>query len=162
MFVYTCSAGSMFICPLCETEVSVAECFRDKAFTMEFKKATIQCTSPACPWEGKSDEYKVQLCNHICMCINAISSIKFFQDHLNTCKFAILSCLHSTYGCKEQLPRIEISIHVDKCQYKPVKCKWCHENVLDMQYHITAGDLFYDMSRMSVSWFWSTAAMAVG
>jgi hypothetical protein len=58
-FMYTCSDGYMFICPLCEAEVSVTECFRDRAVTMELKKATIQCTSPDCPWQGRSDEYKV-------------------------------------------------------------------------------------------------------
>jgi molybdenum cofactor biosynthesis enzyme len=26
---------------------------------MELKKATIQCTNPDCPWQGRSDEYKV-------------------------------------------------------------------------------------------------------
>jgi hypothetical protein len=40
-------------------EVLVVECFRDRAVTIELKNATIQCTSPACPWQGRSDKYKV-------------------------------------------------------------------------------------------------------
>ena len=64
-------------------------------------------------------------------CVLIIDVSAFIQDHLETCNFAIICCSHSTYGCKEQLSRSEMSIHVDKCQYKPVKCKWCQENIQD-------------------------------
>jgi hypothetical protein len=73
------------------------------------------------------------LCSCIaCALLNAAALNVILQDHLDTCKLAVISCPHSTYGCKEQLPRSEMSIHVDKCQHKPVKCKWCHKNVLDI------------------------------
>ena len=39
----------------------VSKCFRDRAVTLELKKATIQCTSPDCPWKGKSEEFKVNI-----------------------------------------------------------------------------------------------------
>lgn len=95
-----------FRCSLCATEVLVTDCFRDRAVSMEMKVASIQCTSLHCPWQGRSVEY---------------------EDHLKTCKFAIISCPHSTYGCKQEFCRSEISLHMEECQYKPVKCKWCHK-----------------------------------
>jgi hypothetical protein len=33
---------------------------------MELKKATIQCTSPDCPWQGRGDEYKVGIFVNTC------------------------------------------------------------------------------------------------
>ena len=41
------------------------DCFRDRAVTLDLMKATIQCTSPDCPWKGKSEEFKVN--NFLCM-----------------------------------------------------------------------------------------------
>ena len=55
------SKSSEFKCQLCETEVQVSECFRDRAVTLDLNKATIQCTSPGCPWKGKSEEFKVKV-----------------------------------------------------------------------------------------------------
>ena len=50
----------MFKCPLCKEQLLLSKCFRDRAFSMELEKATIQCTSPDCPWEGKSAIFKVK------------------------------------------------------------------------------------------------------
>ena len=57
-----CSSKSgSFPCPLCKSKHLLSECFRDRAVTMELKKATIQCTSPDCPWEGRSEDFKVKM-----------------------------------------------------------------------------------------------------
>ena len=53
------SNGKEFKCSQCEADIVVSKCFRDRAVTMELKKATIQCTSSDCPWKGKSGEFKV-------------------------------------------------------------------------------------------------------
>ena len=58
-----CSSKSgSFPCPLCKSETPLSGCFRDRAVSMELKKATIKCTSPDCSWEGRSDDCKVRYC----------------------------------------------------------------------------------------------------
>ena len=49
------------ICPLCQTDFLLEECFRDRAATMELRKAILKCDSPGCPWEGKSEKYEVMI-----------------------------------------------------------------------------------------------------
>ena len=99
-----------FTCSLCKSEHLLSECFRDRAVSMELEKATIQCTSPACSWEGRSGDFKVRICT-------ANSSKEDFicktQKHLETCQFSFIP------GSLEQLPRSEMS------EYKP---KWCEEH----------------------------------
>ena len=75
-----CSSKSgSFPCPLCKSEYLLSECFRDRAFSMELEKATIQCTSPDCSWEGKSEDFKVRL-----LCYISIGSKDNFFAHRNT------------------------------------------------------------------------------
>ena len=127
---YNYSGVPVFICPLCESEVLLEQCFRDKAVTMDLKKATITCTSHGCPWEGRSEDYKVRIC-WIELAICCSIKCNLTQDHADICKFAIIPCPHLTYGCQEQLPRSEMSVHVSKCSYRPVECQWCKKNVGD-------------------------------
>ena len=46
-------------CPKCGEEISLDDCFKDKAAENELKTATIKCTNQDCPWEGSSKFYKV-------------------------------------------------------------------------------------------------------
>ena len=48
-------------CPKCGEEISLNDCFKDKAAENELKTATIKCTNQDCPWEGPSQSYKVLL-----------------------------------------------------------------------------------------------------
>ena len=54
-----CSNAAKFACVKCKAEISMEECFQDRAATMELKKATLQCISPGCSWQGSSEEYLV-------------------------------------------------------------------------------------------------------
>ena len=46
-------------CPKCGEEISLDECFKDKAAENELKSTTIKCVNQDCPWEGPSNFYKV-------------------------------------------------------------------------------------------------------
>ena len=51
-------------CPKCGEEISLNDCFKDKAAENELKTATIKCTNQDCPWEGPSQFYKVYYMRH--------------------------------------------------------------------------------------------------
>ena len=51
-----------FNCPKCGEEISLDECFKDKAAENELKTATIKCTNQDCPWEGPGKFYMVSTC----------------------------------------------------------------------------------------------------
>ena len=51
-------------CTKCGEEISLDDCFKDKAAENELKTATIKCTNQECPWEGPSKFYKVQMPGH--------------------------------------------------------------------------------------------------
>jgi hypothetical protein len=51
----------IFKCPKCSEEISLDECFKDKAAENELKTATIKCTNQDCPWEGPGKFYMVKL-----------------------------------------------------------------------------------------------------
>ena len=54
-----CRKKLIFACPKCGEEISLDECFKDKAAENELKSATIKCTNQSCPWEGPGKFYKV-------------------------------------------------------------------------------------------------------
>ena len=54
-----CRKKFIFACPKCGEEISLDECFKDKAAENELKSATIKCTNQNCPWEGPGKFYKV-------------------------------------------------------------------------------------------------------
>ena len=49
-------------CPKCGEEISLDECFKDRAAENELKTTTIKCTNQDCPWEGPGKFYKVDIC----------------------------------------------------------------------------------------------------
>ena len=51
----------IFNCPKCSEfeEISLDECFKDKAAENELKTATIMCSNQDCPWEGPGKFYMV-------------------------------------------------------------------------------------------------------
>ena len=51
--------NAVVVCPKCREEISLEECFKDKAVENELKTATIKCTNQDCPWEGPGEFYKV-------------------------------------------------------------------------------------------------------
>ena len=51
--------SGLITCPKCGEEISLDDCFKDKAAENELKSATIKCTNQDCPWEGPSKFYKV-------------------------------------------------------------------------------------------------------
>ena len=55
------SKKSSIDCPRCGEEISLDDCFKDKAAEIELKSATIKCTNQDCPWEGPSKFYMVCL-----------------------------------------------------------------------------------------------------
>ena len=64
--VYTCqllvcSKKVNFNCPKCAEEISLDECFKDKAAENELKTATIKCTNQGCPWEGSGKFFMVSI-----------------------------------------------------------------------------------------------------
>ena len=66
-FSFLFSNKTKIICPRCQTDFLLSDCFRDIAATMELKKAIIQCESPGCPWEGKSERYVVRITLALCV-----------------------------------------------------------------------------------------------
>ena len=67
----------IFSCPKCGDDISLDDCFKDKAAENELKSATIKCINQDCPWEGPGKFYKVQCINKmyskiivIILCIN--------------------------------------------------------------------------------------------
>ena len=60
--MYVCSKKVNFNCPKCAEEISLNECFKDKAAENELKTATIKCTNQDCPWEGPGKFYVVSTC----------------------------------------------------------------------------------------------------
>ena len=53
------SKKTIFNCPKCSEEISLDECFKDKAAENELKTATIKCINQDCPWEGLGKFYMV-------------------------------------------------------------------------------------------------------
>ena len=47
-------------CPKCGEEISLDDCFKDKAAENELKSATLECTNQDCPWEGFGKYYMVR------------------------------------------------------------------------------------------------------
>ncbi len=54
-----------YICPECEAEVLVKECFRDRAIAREISKISLKCKHSGCSWQGPIDQYRVSLGNFI-------------------------------------------------------------------------------------------------
>ena len=46
-------------CPKCAEEISLDECFKDKAAEKELKTTTIMCTNRGCSWEGLGQFFMV-------------------------------------------------------------------------------------------------------
>ena len=57
--MYVCSKKTIFNCPKCSEEISLDECFKDKAAENELKTATVKCTNQDCSWEGLGKFYMV-------------------------------------------------------------------------------------------------------
>ena len=49
------------VCPKCGEDISLDECFKDRAAENELQTATIKCINQDCPWEGPGKLYKVLL-----------------------------------------------------------------------------------------------------
>ena len=56
---YASSKKATLKCPKCAEEISLDECFKDKAAENELKTATIKCTNQGCPWQGPGRFYMV-------------------------------------------------------------------------------------------------------
>ena len=54
-----CRKKPITSCPKCGEEISLDDCFKDKAVENELKTATIKCINQDCPWEGSGQYYKV-------------------------------------------------------------------------------------------------------
>lgn len=59
LVVYSKKLNNIMTCPKCGEEISLDDCFKDKAAENELKSATIKCANQNCPWEGPSKFYKV-------------------------------------------------------------------------------------------------------
>ena len=51
----------IFSCPKCGDDISLDDCFKDKAAENELKSATIKCINQDCPWEGPGKFYMVNI-----------------------------------------------------------------------------------------------------
>ena len=60
IFAMACSKKTIINCPKCGEEISLDDCFKDKAAENELKSATIKCTNQDCPWEGPGKFYMVR------------------------------------------------------------------------------------------------------
>ena len=57
------------------------------------------------------------------MCVHPLT---YVQEHHNNCKYGIVPCPNSTYGCKVQLTRSKVQQHLKlDCQFNPVTCRYC-------------------------------------
>ena len=92
----------MLICSLCQSEVLLRQCFRDRAVTMDLKKATIPC-----PWEGRSEDYKVRM--YASDVYSSYNTIIIMQDHAETSKS------QGAHGSQEQVPGSERAVYVSNC-----------------------------------------------
>ena len=56
-----CRNRKLFECPVCNTNNSLSDCFRDRAVEYELRNSTLKCLNPSCPWEGESKFYEVYI-----------------------------------------------------------------------------------------------------
>ncbi|XP_064383978.1 TNF receptor-associated factor 5-like [Halichondria panicea] len=106
----------VFLCPTCNVKNRLSDCFRDKAVEYELCNITLKCLNPSCPWEAES---------------------RFYQEHKAVCKYMVVPCPNSAYGCPSRLSKVDMRNHmITKCRFRPVQCTWCLKNVLDEQAHI--------------------------
>ena len=48
------------------------------------------------------------------------------------CKFGVVPCPNGQYGCKAELVRSNINVHLkSECQFNPVTCKWCGKHTVN-------------------------------
>ena len=88
---------------------------------MDLKKATIPCTSPGCPWEGRSEDYKVRMYAAAAIILITIT----MQDHAETCK--------SPGGSQEQVPGSERAVYVSNCGCIFDRRKQCKNHVRECE-----------------------------
>ena len=56
------------------------------------------------------------------------------QEHKAVCKYMVVPCPNSAYGCPSRLSKVDMRNHmITKCRFRPVQCTWCLKNVLDEQ-----------------------------
>lgn len=61
MTLVACSnTETKIACVKCGEEISLDDCFKDRAAENELKTVTIRCANQDCPWEGPGQFYKVQ------------------------------------------------------------------------------------------------------
>ncbi len=52
-----------------------------------------------------------------------------FSNIIKTCPIGLVKCKNHQYGCSEEIPRNDQSIHEAKCLFAPTKCRYCKRNV---------------------------------
>ena len=57
--LFPASGKTNITCLRCGEEISLEECFKDRAAENELKTAIIKCANQDCPWEGPGQYYKV-------------------------------------------------------------------------------------------------------
>lgn len=101
-------------CPVCHVAVDYKK--EDTSLGEEIKQAIVNCpnysedrTKLSCRFKGTIDKVR---------------------EHLITeCPWTLLPCPNAKYGCKKQLPRMELIKHVKICPSAPSICRYCGQEV---------------------------------
>ena len=60
------------------------------------------------------------------MCVCEQYTLVHTQEHYSNCKYGVVSCPNSTYGCKVQLTRSKVDEHLKlECHFNPITCRYC-------------------------------------
>ena len=49
------------------------------------------------------------------------------QGHIANCDFADIKCINP--GCNKTMPRTELKEHKFTCQFRNIRCQWCHREI---------------------------------
>lgn len=144
--VFICSKKLTIDCPKCGDDISLDDCFKDKAAENELKTAIIRCINQDCPWEGPSKFYMVWLTvtDLDWMTLHGLNFwyskyFTFQQEHIKSCKFTKIPCPNKQYGCPKLLLQSQWEEHLERdCRFIPVQCPWCSKKVHNKEVRLEA------------------------
>ena len=88
------------------------QCFPDRAASRDLSVLIVRCPNN-CLWEGQYQEYSA---------------------HYRVCPRQPQRCPHPS--CMMTLPPDEMEQHVINCRYRPVQCRYCHQEFLSEEVEV--------------------------
>ena len=101
-------------CPFCHSPIDYKK--EDQGFAKELQEPNYKC-----PNSSKANTK---------LGCRFSSNLERVGDHITyECPWTMLVCPNAKYGCREQLPRIDMMKHVKGCIHRPSFCKYCGQEV---------------------------------